>query len=163
MLRPVLSFPSGTPSMPQHKEKRQLPFSPDQLFDLVADIERYPEFLPWCLGARIREREGDTVTADLVIGYKMFRETFTSVVTLDRPHAIAVSYRSGPLAHLANNWQFAPGFKDGVRGGCELSFHVAFDFHSRLLAAVMEPFFDKALSRMAEAFEKRAEALYGKG
>jgi len=139
-----------------HDETRFLPYSPGQLFDLVADVERYPEFLPWCKGARVLTRAGDTVTADLVIGYKMFRETFTSEVTLDRPRAISVAYRSGPLAHLTNAWQFAP-----APGGCDLSFHVTFDFRSRLLSAAMEPFFDKALSRMAEAFEKRAQELYG--
>jgi coenzyme Q-binding protein COQ10 len=144
--------------MPQHKEKRRLPFDPDQLFDLVADIERYPEFLPWCLGARIRERKGNIITADLIIGYKMFRESFTSVVTLDRPGMISVVYRSGPLAHLTNQWKFMP-----IKEGCELSFHVAFDFRSRVLATMMEPFFDKALRRMAEAFEKRARELYGDG
>jgi coenzyme Q-binding protein COQ10 len=142
--------------MPEHKETRRLSFRPEQLFDLVADIERYPEFLPWCLGARILTREGNAVTADLIIGYKMFREKFTSHVTLDRPRAITVAYHSGPLAHLTNQWEFTPAGK-----GCDLSFHVAFDFHSRMLASVMEPFFDKAMGRMAEAFEKRAGELYG--
>ncbi len=143
--------------MPQHKETRILPFSPEQLFNLVADIERYPEFLPWCKGARVLTREGDTVTADLIIGYKMFCEKFTSIVTLDRPRAICVAYQSGPLAHLKNEWDFA-----AAKIGCALSFHVDFDFRSKLLAAVMEPFFDKALCKMAEAFEKRAGDLYGK-
>jgi len=142
--------------MPQHKETRILPFRPEQLFDLVADIERYPEFLPWCKGARILKREGKTITADLIIGYKMFREKFTSIVTLERPRAISVAYQSGPLAHLKNEWDFLP-----AKDGCVLSFHVDFDFHSKLLGATMGLFFDKALSRMAAAFEERARELYG--
>ena len=142
--------------MPKHQEKRTLPFRPEQLFDLVADIGRYPEFLPWCKGARILERTEDRVTADLVIGYKMFREKFTSLVTLERPRRISVQYLSGPLAHLKNDWQFEPAGK----GGCELSFHVEFDFRSHMLGAIMEPFFEKALSKMAGAFEERAKQLY---
>jgi coenzyme Q-binding protein COQ10 len=142
--------------MPQHQEKRTLPFRPEQLFDLVADIERYPEFLPWCKGARIIKREANVVMADLIIGYKMFREKFTSFVTLDRPRAISVKYLSGPLAHLRNEWEFRPGGKDG----CELSFHVDFDFRSRVLGGLMEMFFEKAIRRMAEAFEERARDIY---
>ncbi len=142
--------------MPQHKEKRVLPYTPAQLFDLVAGIERYPEFLPWCKGARILERQGNIITADLIIGYKMFQEKFTSVVTLDPPQAISVSYKSGPLAHLTNEWGFKPAGK-----GCELSFHVDFDFRSSLLRSAMEMFFDKALRKMVAAFEARAEELYG--
>lgn len=143
--------------MPQHKEKRSLPFRPEQLFDLVADIESYPDFLPWCQGARIRERKGNIITADLIIGYKMFRERFTSIVTLERPHAISVQYLSGPLSRLTNQWEFKPDEK----GGCDLFFHVDFDFRSSLLSAMMEMFFDKALRRMAAAFEARAKNLYG--
>jgi coenzyme Q-binding protein COQ10 len=142
--------------MPQHKEKRTLPFRPEQLFDLVADIESYPQFLPWCKGARILERTEDKVTADLIIGYKMFREKFTSLVTLDRPRKISVQYLSGPLAHLKNEWEFRP---NGT--GCDLIFHVGFDFRSHMLSAIMEPFFDKALRKMAGAFEERAGELYG--
>jgi len=132
-----------------------LPFKPEQLFDLVADIERYPEFLPWCKGARIIERTESLVTADLIIGYKMFREKFTSLVTLERPRRISVKYLSGPLAHLTNEWEFQPN-----GNGCDLLFHVEFDFRSHMLSAIMEPFFDKALSKMAEAFEERARELY---
>jgi coenzyme Q-binding protein COQ10 len=142
--------------MPHHQEKRALPFDPAQLFDLVADIGRYPEFLPWCKGARILKREGNIVTADLIVGYKMFREKFTSIVTLDKPRAISVKYLSGPLAHLTNEWEFRPGAK----GGCDLFFHVDFDFRSPLLRAMMEPFFDKAMRKMAGAFEERAKELY---
>lgn len=143
--------------MPHHQEKRVLSYTPDQLFDLVAGIERYPEFLPWCKAARILERSDNIVTADLIIGYKMFQEKFTSVVTLDRPHSISVQYKSGPLAHLSNQW----GFKPVGKNACELSFHVDFDFRSSLLRSAMEMFFDKALLKMVAAFEERAKALYG--
>ncbi len=143
--------------MPQHQEKRVLPYKPEQLFDLVAGIERYPEFLPWCKAARLLEIKGNVVTADLIIGYKMFQEKFTSVVTLDRPCAITVQYKSGPLAHLSNQWAFKPV----GAGACDLSFHVDFDFRSSLLRSAMEIFFDKALLKMVAAFEQRAKALYG--
>jgi coenzyme Q-binding protein COQ10 len=143
--------------MPKHEETRLLPYRPEQLFDLVADIARYPEFLPWCKSARIVKRDGDLVTADLVIGYKMLRERFTSAVTLAPPQRISVAYLSGPLAHLRNEWQFRPAPK----GGCALHFHVDFDFRSRLLGGMMELFFEKALSKMATAFEARAGELYG--
>ena len=94
--------------MPTHAEKRTLPYRPDQLFDLVAEIERYPEFLPWCRAARIRKREGDVIFADLVIGWKMIRESFTSRVTLKRPGRIDVSYHEGPFKYLNNHWTFEP-------------------------------------------------------
>ena len=143
--------------MPRHQEKRILPYTPDQLFDLVAGIERYPEFIPWCKGSRIKERKGNIVTADLIIGYKVFQEKFTSIVTLDRPNQISVEYQSGPLSHLSNQWSFRPAGR-----GCEIGFFVDFDFHSPILGGVMEMFFDKALSKMVAAFETRAEQLYGK-
>jgi coenzyme Q-binding protein COQ10 len=142
--------------MPQHKEKRVLPYSPAQLFDLVADVGRYPEFLPWCKAARILRQHGNGLTAELIIGYKMFQEKFTSEVTLDRPNAITVKYLSGPLSHLTNQWAFKP---DG-EGGCILSFQVDFDLRSTLLRATMEMFFDKALRKMVAAFEGRAGKLY---
>jgi coenzyme Q-binding protein COQ10 len=148
--------------MPEHQEIRFLPYTCGQIFDLVADIEHYPEFLPWCKEARVMSRSDTIVMADLVIGYKMFQEKFTSEVVLDRPHAITVHYRSGPLSHLRNVWQFrhVPA-KKGSRKGCELSFHVDFDFRSPLLRAAMNIFFDKALTKMVTAFEARAKALYG--
>ncbi|MFY9287570.1 MAG: type II toxin-antitoxin system RatA family toxin [Alphaproteobacteria bacterium] len=142
--------------MPQHTEKRHLPYTPEQIFSLVAEVERYPEFLPWCKGVRIIRREQGKMTADLIIGYKMFQEKFTSEVMLDKPHVISVRYLSGPLAHLTNQWGFKP-----VGKGCELSFHVDFDFHSSILRSAMEMFFDKALLKMVAAFEARAKELYG--
>lgn len=143
--------------MPKHQETRVLPYSVEQMFDLVAGIEHYPEFLPWCKSAHIQSRRKNMVVADLVIGYKMFQEKFVSEVTLDRPRSIAVKYRSGPMSHLSNEWEFAPK----GRKGCEISFHVDFDFHSPLLRAAMNVFFDKALTKMVAAFEARAAQLYG--
>ena len=89
-------------------KRRCLPYTREQLFDLVADIERYPEFLPWCVGARIRERRGNEIVADLLIGYKMVRERFTSRVVLSRPDRIDVSYSEGPFKYLNNHWLFEP-------------------------------------------------------
>ncbi len=123
--------------MPRHSETRVLPYTPEQLFALVAEVERYPEFLPWCKAVRILERKDGIIKADLIIGYKMFQEKFTSVVTLDPPRAISVEYMSGPLSHLTNEWMFKPSGK----GSCELGFNVAFDFQSPILAAAMEMYF----------------------
>jgi coenzyme Q-binding protein COQ10 len=127
------------------------------MYDLVAAIERYPEFLPWCKHARVLSREGDGVVADMVVGARFFREKFTTHVTLDRPRAITVRYRAGPLSHLSNAW----GFKPKSRKSCEVSFHVDFDFRSPFLRATMAVVFDKALGKMVAAFEERAKALYG--
>lgn len=143
--------------MPTHAEKRVLPYSPEQLFDLVADVERYPDFLPWCVGARIRAREGDAIHADLVIGFKLFRERFTSKVTLNRPDRIDVAYAEGPFRYLNNHWLFAPT----PDGGCEIDFYVDFEFRSRLLQRMIGALFNEAVRRMVAAFEARAEALYG--
>ncbi|MDX2028345.1 MAG: type II toxin-antitoxin system RatA family toxin [Alphaproteobacteria bacterium] len=142
--------------MPRHHEKRILPYKPDQLFKLVADVERYPEFLPWCKGVRILKRTDKEMVADLVIGYKMFRETFQSRVTFDRPRGISVHYMAGPLSRLTNQWVFKAHGKDS----CELSFEVDFDFRSPLLRGIMEMFFDKVLTKMVAAFEERAKELY---
>ena len=143
--------------MPRHSETRYLPYTPDQLFTLVADVGRYPEFLPWCKAARVLETKPDGIVADLVIGYKMFFERFRSDVKLDRPRTISITYVSGPLSHLANEWRFEPQGKKG----CNLSFDVDFDFKSPLLRAAIELFFEKALTKMVSAFEERAADLYG--
>ncbi|MDR3423705.1 MAG: type II toxin-antitoxin system RatA family toxin [Alphaproteobacteria bacterium] len=145
----------------QHQETRLLPYSADQMFDLVASIERYPEFLPWCKDSRIVSRGKDSVTADLIVGYKLFREKFTSEVTLNRPQSIEVRYSSGPLSRLSTLWQFTPVAKRGRGKNCELSFQLDFDLRSPLLRATMFLFFDKALTKMATAFEERARILYG--
>ena len=144
--------------MPRHEEDRLLLFTPEQLFALVADVEAYPTFLPWCLAARIKERKGNVLTADLVIGYKAFREKFTSVVTLESPERISAKYIAGPLAHLSNEWQFLPAGE----GKCALRFFVDFGFRSSLLGAMMDVFFDKAFRKMVAAFEARAHELYDK-
>jgi len=143
--------------MPTHAEKRVLGYSPKQLFDLVADIERYPEFLPWCLNARIRKREGDVVIADLVIGFKMLRERFTSRVALQpERRRIDVTYSEGPFRYLNNHWVF-----EDHPQGCAIDFYVDFEFHSRLLQRAIQPLFSEAVRRMVSAFEGRARTLYG--
>jgi len=143
--------------MSTHAERRALPYAPEQLFDLVADVERYPEFLPWCVGARVRERKDDLVVADLLIGYRMVRERFTSRSLLDRPGRIDVSYSEGPFRYLNNHWLFEP-LPDG---GCLLDFYVDFEFRSRMLQKIIELLFNEAVRRMVSAFEARAGALYG--
>ena len=142
--------------MPTHAEERVLPYTPEQLFALVADVERYPEFLPWCVGARIKERQPDLIVADLIIGFRMFRERFTSRVSLDRPGRIDVTYADGPFRYLNNHWTFTP-----AAGGCRVGFFVDFEFKSRLLQRVIEVLFGEAVRRMVGAFEKRARDLYG--
>ena len=145
--------------MPTHAEQRVLPYTQDQLFDLVADIERYPEFLPWCVGARIRKRLPDgTLEADLVIGFKMFRERFTSIVKPDRPnHRIDVSYAEGPFRYLNNHWKFIAESETRTR----VDFFVDFEFRSALLQKVIGVLFNEAVRRMVAAFEHRAKNLYG--
>ncbi|HVM77766.1 MAG TPA: type II toxin-antitoxin system RatA family toxin [Stellaceae bacterium] len=143
--------------MATHAERRKLPYTAEQLFDLVADVERYPEFLPWCVGARIRERGENTIVADLLIGFRMIRERFTSKVVLDRPRRIDVAYSEGPFKYLNNHWIFEPQ----EDGGCVIDFYVDFEFHSRLLQKVIEVLFNEAVRRMVSAFEGRARKLYG--
>jgi coenzyme Q-binding protein COQ10 len=145
--------------MPTHAEKRLLPYTQEQLFDLVADVERYPEFLPWCLAARIRKREGETITADLLIGFKMVRERFTSKVVLKRPDIIDVSYAEGPFKYLNNHWRFLT-MPDGRT--C-IDFYVDFEFRSALLQKLIGLLFNEAVRRMVAAFETRARDLYGPG
>jgi coenzyme Q-binding protein COQ10 len=142
--------------MPTHVEQRVLPYTPQQLFDLVADIERYPEFLPWCRGACIREYHPDLVVADLIIGFKMFRERFTSRVALDPPHRIDVTYAEGPFRYLNNHWIF-----EQMPEGCLVDFFVDFEFKSRVLQKVIELLFGEAVRRMVAAFEARARDQYG--
>ena len=142
--------------MPTHTENRLLPYSPEQMFDLVAAIEDYPHFLPWCKSARIRERKGNVLEADLVIGFKFFRERFSSRVVLDRPRRIDVTYAQGPFRHLDNHWVFEP-----AEGGCVIDFYVDFAFRSRLLQRLIGAVFNEAVRRMVSAFESRARELYG--
>jgi coenzyme Q-binding protein COQ10 len=142
--------------MPTHAEQRVLPYTPEQLFALVADIERYPEFLPWCIGARIKERQPNLVVADLIIGFRVFRERFTSRVVLDPPGKIDVTYAEGPFRYLDNHWTF-----ERAPEGCRIGFFVDFEFKSRLMQKVIEVLFSEAVRRMVGAFEKRACDLYG--
>jgi len=143
--------------VPKHAEKKHLPYSAEQMFDLVADVGRYPEFLPWCRGARVRRREGDLIVADLVIGFKGITERFTSRVELDREnYIIDVSYEDGPFKYLENHWKFIP-----EEGGCLVDFYVDFEFRSRFLQHMIGMVFTEAVRRMVNAFETRARALYG--
>jgi coenzyme Q-binding protein COQ10 len=133
-----------------------LPYTPEQLYALVADVEHYPEFLPWCVGARIRERQANLIVADLIIGFRMFRERFTSRVVLDPPQRIDVAYTDGPFRYLNNHWKF-----ERVPEGCRIDFFVDFEFKSRILQKVIEVLFGEAVRRMVAAFESRARDLYG--
>lgn len=142
--------------MPTHAERRRLPYRADQMFALVADIERYPQFLPWCVGARIRRREGDVVYADLVIGFRMIRERFTSKVVLSAPGRIDVEYAEGPFRYLRNHWVFTP-----AGDGCEVDFFVDFEFRNVVLQKLIGVVFTEAVRRMVAAFETRARQLYG--
>lgn len=142
--------------MPTHSEKRFLPYTPEQMFQLVALVERYPEFLPWCMGARIRKRTSALIVADLMIGFKMVRETFTSTVLLVPPGRIEVTYAEGPFKYLRSYWVFEP-----ANGGCMLDFYVDFEFNSKLLQRIIEVLFSEAVQRMVGAFETRAHQLYG--
>lgn len=142
--------------MTVHSEKRVIRHRPQDLFDLVADVRKYPEFLPWCLAARMRSEADTALTAELIIGFNMFRERFTSYVELDRDNlVITVTYAEGPFKHLTNNWWFLDH-----PDGCEIDFYVDFEFNSRLLQSVIETLFTEAVKRMVRAFETRADALY---
>lgn len=148
--------------MPKHSEQRVLPYTPIQMFDLVADIEQYPDFLPWCAAARITKRNEDMLVADLVIRFKAFQEKYTSKVLLqkpegDKPGSINVAMIQGPFSHLVNDWKFTPHPQ-----GCMVDFMIDFRFKSPLLEKMIGLMFDKAFNRMTEAFGERAHALYGK-
>lgn len=143
--------------MPIHSERRIVPYRPAQMYKLVAEVDRYPEFLPWCVAARVRERSETLLVADLLIGFRIFRERFTSRVTLDEPgKRIDVIYAEGPFKYLENHWAF-----DDHPEGCEIDFYVDFEFRSRLLQRAIEALFTEAVHRMVAAFESRARALYG--
>jgi coenzyme Q-binding protein COQ10 len=150
--------------MPTHAETRIVPYSADEMYGLIADIDRYPEFLPWCAAARIRSRsplpdgEGEVVEADLVISFKVYRERFGSRVKL-HPAArrIEVEYLDGPFRYLQNRWRFEPR---GPRES-EVDFYVDFEFRSAILQKLIGLVFHEAMLRIVRAFEKRAEALYG--
>jgi coenzyme Q-binding protein COQ10 len=145
--------------MPRHSEKRNLPYTPEQMFDLVADVKRYQEFLPWVAAVRVRSDSDTSMVADLVVGFRAIKETFASRVTKKRPSELTVDYIEGPLKYLHNSWHFTA---DG-KGGCDVEFCVDFAFKSRIFEALAGQVFDRALRRMTTAFEERAHQLYGSG
>jgi coenzyme Q-binding protein COQ10 len=150
--------------MPSFRNKRHVRHSATDMFELVADVERYPEFVPLCESLRVRRKvasgEGvDILVADMSVAYKMFRESFTSRVTLDRPRlAITVEYLDGPFSRLENRWSFNPE----LERACEVEFFISYEFRSRTLGLLMGAMFDAAFRRFADAFEARADEVYGR-
>jgi coenzyme Q-binding protein COQ10 len=148
--------------MPSFRTTRRVRHTPQQMFDLVADVERYPEFLPLCEGLRVRRRakSGDgveTLVAEMRVGYKKIHEAFTSRVTLDRTQLrILVEYVDGPFSFLENRWSFRP-----ESAGCEVEFYINYEFRSFALGLLMGAVFDKAFRTFVEAFEERADEIYG--
>ena len=147
--------------MPTHSETRFLPYTPDQMYDLVADVACYPQFLPWCAAARIRSNvdQGDhsVMTADLVISFKVFRERFGSRVVLrPGPRRIETDYVDGPFKHMHSTWDFSE-----AEGGCNVSFHVDFEFRNAILQGIIGVVFNEAMTRIVRAFETRAADLHG--
>ncbi|MEO7277132.1 MAG: type II toxin-antitoxin system RatA family toxin [Sphingomicrobium sp.] len=143
--------------MPRHSETRFLLYTPEQLFDLVADVARYDEFLPWVVAVRVRSSSETETIADLVVGFNAFKERFTSRVRKEQPDRICVDYIEGPLKFLHNEWRFEPV----ADGGTRVHFSVDFAFRSRIFESLAGAMFDRALRRMTDAFEARAEVLYG--
>jgi coenzyme Q-binding protein COQ10 len=149
--------------MPQFSNKRRVRHAADKMFDLVADVERYPEFVPLCQSLKVRQRTprpdgSEVIVADMTVSFKLVRESFTSRVTLDRPNLrILVEYLKGPFSKLENRWTFEPRSENT----CDVGFFIAYEFKSRMLAALMGAMFDAAFQRFAAAFEKRADAVYG--
>ena len=150
--------------MPQFSTRRRVRHAAAEMFDLVADVEQYPEFVPLCQSLRVRTRTNkddgvEVLIADMTVSYKLLRETFTSRVTLDRPKMqILVEYLSGPFSHLQNRWTFLPAGDHA----CDVEFFIDYEFRNRILAALMGAMFDAAFRRFADAFEKRADAVYGR-
>jgi coenzyme Q-binding protein COQ10 len=150
--------------MPKFSSRRRVRHSAEEMFDLVADVESYPEFVPLCHSLKIRQRmpgpDGtEIVVADMTASFKLVRETFTSQVTLDRPNLkILVEYLRGPFSNLENRWTFEPRSDEA----CDVGFYIAYEFKSRMLATLMGAMFDAAFQRFAAAFEKRADRIYGK-
>jgi coenzyme Q-binding protein COQ10 len=143
--------------MPKHSESRALKWSAQQMFDLVADVGRYGEFLPWVSAVRIRSNSDQEMLADLIVGFKGLRENFTSRVIKRRPTLIQVDYIDGPLKFLRNEWHFA----DRSEGGCTIDFSVDFAFKSKIFETLAGQVFERALNKMTDAFVGRAEKLYG--
>jgi coenzyme Q-binding protein COQ10 len=138
-----------------HRERRLVPYPADLMYRVVAEVEHYPQFLPWVLGLRVKSRTEHQVIAEMLVGYKGFRERYTSRVTLDPEHRrIDVAQAEGPFHHLTNHWQFTP-----TENGCAVDFAIDFAFKSRILGAVAGAAFEKALMKMTEAFEARAKKI----
>jgi coenzyme Q-binding protein COQ10 len=150
--------------MPKFASKRRVHHAAQQMFDLVADVERYPEFVPLCRSMKIRQRtpkpDGtEIVVCEMTVSFKLVREAFTTRVTLDRSNLkILVEYLQGPFSNLENRWSFEPKSD----GACDVGFFLSYEFKSRMLAILMGTMFDTAFQRFAAAFEKRADAVYGK-
>jgi coenzyme Q-binding protein COQ10 len=150
--------------MPQFSTRRRVRHSAEDMFELVADVERYPEFVPLCRALKVRQRDAvgegvEVVVADMTVAYKLVRESFRSRVTLDRANLkILVEYLEGPFSHLENQWNFHP---EGPRI-CEVEFYIVYEFRSRTLGLLMGSMFEVAFRRFAAAFEHRADAIYGK-
>jgi coenzyme Q-binding protein COQ10 len=142
--------------MPTHAEHKLVPYTAEQMFDLVADVGRYHEFLPWCAASKVRSRSTTELVADLTIGFGPFRESFTSRVSLDRPKMVQVKYENGPFRYLNNQWGFTPSAE-----GCRVDFFVDFEFRSRLLQTAIGAVFNQAVAAMVSAFLRRARAVYG--
>jgi coenzyme Q-binding protein COQ10 len=148
--------------MPQHSNKRRVRHAAGQMFDLVADVERYPEFVPLCRSLKVRQRKPaadgvEVLVADMTAAYKLISEKFTSRVTLDRPNLqILVEYLDGPFSRLENRWTFRP-VGEGI---CDVEFFISYEFKSRMLALLMGSMFDLAFRRFAAAFEERADRVY---
>lgn len=147
--------------MPTHSEIKRLPYSAQQMYDLVSDVESYPKFLPWNSAARIRSRTpidgGEVMEADLVISFKVFRERFGSRVTLwPAPKRIETEYVEGPFRHMKSTWNFRD-----IEGGCEVAFFVDFEFRNAILQSIIGLVFNDAMQRVVRAFERRAVQLYG--
>jgi coenzyme Q-binding protein COQ10 len=143
--------------MPRIAETRHMVWSPEQMFDLVADVKRYGEFLPWVVGTRVRSDDGHEMIADMMVGFSALREKFTSRVTKSRPDGITVEYLDGPMKTLSNTWTFAPD----AGGGCRIDFVCDFTFRSALFEKLAGQYLDRAFRKMVTAFEKRAAKLYG--
>ena len=145
--------------MPHHHERRSLPHSAAQMYELVADVKRYPEFLPWVSAIRVRKDDDTEMLADMIVGFKSLRETFSSRVVKTPQTSIIVDYLDGPMKHLHNAWTF----EDVTSGGSIVDFTVDFSFRNRVFEALAGQFFDSALRKMTTAFIERADSLYGVG
>jgi coenzyme Q-binding protein COQ10 len=144
--------------MPGIREIRRMPYSAEQMFDLVADVGRYSEFLPWVLATRVKSDSDTEMVADMLVGFKLLREKFTSRVEKRRPDEIRVHYIDGPLTDLDNRWHFRALTPDS----CEIDFAVDFNFGNPVFAKLAGAYFERAFRKMVAAFEERATALYGR-